>query len=60
MEPSIDIEYLTSLVESNKLKPVIDSTYAFENIHLAHQRVDPGHKVGNVIVTFNYVWHVSY
>lgn len=52
-ETAENIEYLTSLVEANKLKPVIDSTYAMENIRLAHQRVDTGRKVGNVIVKFN-------
>jgi NADPH:quinone reductase-like Zn-dependent oxidoreductase len=45
-----DIFLLKELVESNKLKPVIDKEYSFEEIPLAHEYVDRGHKKGNVVI----------
>ncbi|HEY8594013.1 MAG TPA: NAD(P)-dependent alcohol dehydrogenase [Devosiaceae bacterium] len=44
---------LVSLVESGDLRPVIDSTYAFDQIAAAHRRVDGGHKSGSVVVTLS-------
>jgi NADPH:quinone reductase-like Zn-dependent oxidoreductase len=35
------------------LKPVIDSVLPFEQIVEAHRRVDGGHKVGSVVLTFD-------
>ncbi len=43
---------LVSLAEQGVLKPVIDSVLPFAQIIEAHRRVDTGHKVGSVVVTF--------
>ncbi|WP_394554988.1 NAD(P)-dependent alcohol dehydrogenase [Agromyces sp. MMS24-JH15] len=41
---------LAALAESGVLRPVIDRTYAFDEIVDAHRYVDTGHKRGNVVV----------
>jgi NADPH:quinone reductase-like Zn-dependent oxidoreductase len=43
---------LMSLAERGVLKPVIDSLLPFAQIVDAHRRVDGGHKVGSVVITF--------
>jgi NADPH:quinone reductase-like Zn-dependent oxidoreductase len=43
---------LMSLAEGGVLKPVIDSVLPFDRIVDAHRRVDGGHKVGSVELTF--------
>jgi NADPH:quinone reductase-like Zn-dependent oxidoreductase len=43
---------LMSLAESGVLRPVIDSVMPFEEIVEAHRRVDSGHKVGSLVLTF--------
>jgi NADPH:quinone reductase-like Zn-dependent oxidoreductase len=42
---------LLELAEQGSLRPVIDSTYPFDQIVDAYRRVDTGHKVGSVVVT---------
>jgi NADPH:quinone reductase-like Zn-dependent oxidoreductase len=41
-----------SLSERGGLRPVIDSVLPFEQIVEAYRRVDGGHKVGSVVLTF--------
>lgn len=49
-----DMQFLSELVQKEKLKAVIDKTYSLDQIAAAHAHVDTGHKIGNVIVRMDH------
>ena len=46
-----DLVSLGELATNGDIRPVIDRTYALDDIVDAHTYVDNGHKRGNVVVT---------
>ncbi len=46
-----DLMLLAELATKGQITPVIDRTYALDDIVDAHRYVDKGHKRGNVIIT---------
>lgn len=45
-----DIRFIKELVEQEAIVPIIDSTYSIKDIQRAHNYVQQGHKVGNVLI----------
>lgn len=45
-----DVLYLAGLIDAGRYRPVIDRSYALDDIVEAHRYVDTGQKVGNVVI----------
>ena len=52
-ENSENLNFLKKLVEEEKIKPLIDKIYPWEQIVDAHRYVDKGHKKGHIVITIN-------
>jgi NADPH:quinone reductase-like Zn-dependent oxidoreductase len=48
-----DVLHVKGLVEAGRYRPVIDRTYAFEQVVEATRYVETGQKTGNVVLTLN-------
>lgn len=48
-----DMEILQEMFEAGTLRTVIDRTYPFSQIAMAHSYVEQGHKVGNVVISLD-------
>lgn len=47
------LNLISKIVETGRIKPVIDKIFQFEQIVEAHKYVEIGHKRGNVAITVN-------
>jgi NADPH:quinone reductase-like Zn-dependent oxidoreductase len=49
-ESKAHLQTIAALIDSGQFRPVIDGTYPLDRIVAAHERVDGGHKTGEVVI----------
>lgn len=49
-ESAADLEYLLTLCEQGRFKPVIGAVFPLEQVVQAHESVESGHKLGNTVL----------
>ena len=54
-EKTEDLEFLLELMDTGKIKAVVDKTYLMEDVVEAHRYVEAGKKKGSVILTFDHL-----
>lgn len=52
-ETAADLQYLVSLCEKGRFKPVIGGVFRLEQIVQAHEIVDTGHKTGSIVISLS-------
>jgi NADPH:quinone reductase-like Zn-dependent oxidoreductase len=53
-EKTENLLYIKELIETGKIRPVIDRSYPLEHTAEAHAYSDGGHKKGNVVITIDH------
>ena len=53
LKPNKDLEYIKKLFQEDKLKPVIDGNYEFNDIPSALKRFSEGKQMGKIVITVN-------